>query len=201
MMLMTLCLGTQGALTLIFVRENLTAAGDPNAVVGILFSALGIGGLIGAVLTHRLIKKMSMLLLLFGSLAFDGAAVIVFAMSDTLALAITCFALFGIIGSVNQIVQDTMIQTIVPEHLRGRVYGAFGPITGPITLLSIGSGTSAASVIGTRAVFIICGVMEIGAAGICRILPMYQQVRRSLEEKMAEGTESQSTKQTQEVCP
>ncbi|WP_157729605.1 MFS transporter [Tumebacillus algifaecis] len=188
MMLFTLCMGTQGTLTMLFVGQHLVPEDQASGAVGLLFSALGIGGLVGAFLTTLLVKRLPMLLLLFASLALDGVAVVVFAMSDTMTVAITCFAFFGIIGSVNQIVQDTLIQTIVPEHMRGRVYGAFGPITGPLSLLSVGAGTSLAAAIGTRAVFVICGVMEIGAVGICRLLPSYKQVRESLAEKIPQST-------------
>ncbi|WP_165898494.1 MFS transporter [Tumebacillus sp. BK434] len=188
MMLFTLCMGTQGTLTMLFVGQHLVPEEQASGAVGLLFSALGIGGLVGAFLTTLLVKRLPLLLLLFTSLAFDGVMVVIFAMCDTMTVAITCFAFFGIIGSVNQIVQDTLIQTIVPEHLRGRVYGAFGPITGPLSLLSVGAGTSLASVIGTRAVFMICGVMEIGAVGICRMLPSYKQVRESLAEKIPQST-------------
>ncbi|MFD2171784.1 MFS transporter [Tumebacillus lipolyticus] len=188
MMLFTLCMGTQGTLTILFVGEHLVPQDQASGAVGLLFSALGIGGLVGAFLTTLLVKRIPMLWLLFASLAFDGGVVVIFALCDTMTVAITCFAFFGIIGSVNQIVQDTIIQTIVPDHLRGRVYGAFGPITGPLSLLSVGAGTSLAAAIGTRAVFLICGVMEIGAVGICRLLPSYRSVSRSMAEKIPRST-------------
>ena len=41
------------------------------------------------------------------------------------------------------------------------------PITGPITILSMGVGTSLASIVGTRTMFLVAGLMEIGAAGVC----------------------------------
>jgi MFS transporter, DHA3 family, macrolide efflux protein len=189
MMLMTLAMSMQGPLTMIFVGQHLAPIEQASKITGLLFSTLGVGGIIGAFVTPRLIKKISILWLLFASLAFDGGMVIIFSQAHSLILAMICFALFGIITSVNSIVQDTIIQTIVPENLRGRVYGAFGPITGPISLLSIGAGTSLAGVIGTRAVFFIAGLMEVAAVIICRLLPSYRGVRNSLSEKMSPTTQ------------
>lgn len=184
MMLFTLAMGMQGPLTMVFVGEHLTTVDQASKLTGYLFASLGIGGLLGALITPRLVKKVPLLLLLFVSLAFDGAVVIAFSQADSFAFALTCFALFGIIGSVNQIAQDTIIQTIVPEHMRGRVYGAFGPITGPITLLSIGAGTSLAAVTSTRFVFLLAGLLEFLAVIVCRLLPTYKQVRTSLAERV-----------------
>ena len=183
-MLFTLCMGMQGPLFYIFAGEFLGSTADASQNVGMMFSVLGVGGILGAVITPRLVKKVSMLLLLFGTLAFDGLAVIVFSQCSTMQVAVSCFAAFGIIMSVTNIVQDTIIQTVVPEYLRGRVYGALAPITGPITILSMGAGTSLAAVVGTRTMFLAAGLMEIGAAVVCRVLPSYQQVRASLLEKM-----------------
>jgi MFS transporter, DHA3 family, macrolide efflux protein len=183
MMLFTLAMGMQGALTYVFVGEYLAAPSDVSKVTGTLFSALGIGGLVGAFLTPRLIRRMSVFGLLFAALAFDGSLVLVFANSTTYWLALTCFAMFGIINSVIQIVQDTLVQTIVPEELRGRVYGAFGPITGPLSLLSVSTGTSLATVFGTRVMFMCAGLLEIGTVVFCRLLPSYKPVSRTVSDK------------------
>ena len=183
-MLLTLCMGMQGPLVYIFAGEYLGPPEQASQNVGMLFSVLGIGGIIGALVTPQLVKKLSMPILLFGTLAFDGLAVLVFSQCSTMLVALICFALFGLIMSVTNIVQDTIIQTIVPANMRGRVYGALAPITGPITILSMGAGTSLASVVGTRTMFLVAGLMEIGAAAVCRVLPSYQQVRASLLEKM-----------------
>lgn len=185
MILFTFAMGMQGTLTLLFVGQYLAAPETASSVTGLLFSALGLGGLLGAVMTNTLIKRFSILWLLFAALAFDGAVVIVFALSQTFLVAWICFALFGIIGSVIQIVQDSIIQTIVPEQMRGRVYGAFGPITGPVSLLSIALGTSLAAAIGPRAVFLIAGGLEFGAVLISRLLPSYRQVRDSLQQQFS----------------
>lgn len=179
----TLAIGLQGPLTMVFVGQHLTTnANEASKITGLLFSATGIGGVIGAFLTPRLLKKMSMLRLLLTSLLFDGCFVCIFSLSRTFALALCCFALFGLLNSITSIAQDTIIQTIVPENLRGRVYGALGPITGPINLISMGAGTSLANVIGTRAVFFIAGLIEIATVAILRVLPLYGGVRRSLAE-------------------
>jgi MFS family permease len=181
---MTFCFSTQGPLTQVFVGEFL--ADDPDQVsarVGWLFSSIGVGGVLGALVTPRLIRRLPIFLLLLVSLCFDGVIVILFSLCDTMLVAMACYAMFGIIGSVSMIVQDTLIQSIVPENLRGRVYGAFGPITGPFSLLSVAFGTSLATVIGVRGVFLLCGLLEILSVIVCRLMPTYSSVRASLAEQ------------------
>ncbi|MBL0386724.1 MFS transporter [Tumebacillus sp. ITR2] len=182
--IMTFCFSTQGPLTQVFVGQYLADSPDQvSARVGWLFSSIGVGGVLGALVTPKLISRLPVFLLLIASFAFDGLVVIVFSQSNTLWLAMVCYSLFGIIGSVNMIVTDTLIQRIVPENLRGRVYGAFGPINGPFSMLSIACGTSLATVIGVRGVFLLCGLLEILAPIVCRLLPSYGNVRSKLQEK------------------
>lgn len=189
--ILTFCFSTQGPLTQVFVGNYLVDSPDQvSARVGLLFSSIGVGGMLGAVITPRLIRRVPIFLLLLVSLAFDGLVVVLFSQCTTLPVAMVCYALFGIIGSVSMIVQDTLIQTIVPENLRGRVYGAFGPITGPFSLLSVASGTTLATVIGARGVFLLCGVLEILAVVICRVMPSYASIRTSLAKKKIGETAS-----------
>jgi len=184
MMMLTLAMSMQGPLIFLFAGEHLTTPDDAPRVAGLLFSTLGIGGIIGAIFTPRLLQKLPIFQLLFVALAFDGAVVVVFAFSDNLWMALSSFALLGIIGSVNNIVQETLIQRMVPEHLRGRVYGAIAPITGPMSLLSIAIGTTAAGWIGVQNVLLLAGLLEIVAVLVCRLLPSYNRVRRSATEKL-----------------
>ncbi|KEO81097.1 MFS transporter [Tumebacillus flagellatus] len=182
--IMTFCFSTQGPLTQVFVGQYLSDSPDQvSARVGLLFSSIGVGGVLGALVTPRLIAKLPVFLLLLASFAFDGLMVVVFSQSSTLWVAMVCYALFGIIGSVNMIVTDTLIQRIVPDTMRGRVYGAFGPINGPFSMLSIACGTSLATVIGVRGVFLLCGLLEVLAPIVCRMLPSYRTVRAQLKEK------------------
>jgi MFS family permease len=88
---------------------------------GWMMSAVGIGALAGALvlagLGHRLPRGK---VLAWSSLAF-GALVIVFATSRLLAVTLGVLALVGLSFITTTALTNTLLQTIAPDELRGRV--------------------------------------------------------------------------------
>jgi len=92
---------------------------------GLLMASLGIGALAGAlgvaVLSRRIRKGRTMLV---GGTAF-GLLVALFSQSPVLPLSLLLGALAGLAMIVNNALTNTMIQTAVPDGLRGRVMGLY----------------------------------------------------------------------------
>jgi MFS family permease len=92
---------------------------------GLLMASLGIGALAGAlgvaVLSRRIRKGPTMLV---GGTAF-GLLVALFGQSPALPLSLLLGALAGLAMIVNNALTNTMIQTAVPDGLRGRVMGLY----------------------------------------------------------------------------
>jgi MFS family permease len=92
---------------------------------GLLMASLGVGAMAGAlgvaVLSHRIRKGPTMLV---GGTAF-GVLIALFAMSPALPLSLLLGALAGLAMIVNNALTNTMIQTAVPDGLRGRVMGLY----------------------------------------------------------------------------
>ena len=92
---------------------------------GLLMASLGIGALAGAlgvaVLSRRIRKGRTMLV---GGTAF-GLLVALFGQSPVLPLSLVLGALAGLAMIVNNALTNTMIQTAVPDALRGRVMGLY----------------------------------------------------------------------------
>ncbi len=92
---------------------------------GLLMASLGIGALAGAlgvaVLSRRIHKGRTMVA---GGTAF-GLLVALFGQSPVLPLSLLLGALAGLAMIVNNALTNTMIQTAVPDGLRGRVMGLY----------------------------------------------------------------------------
>ncbi|MBI1966908.1 MAG: MFS transporter [Gemmatimonadetes bacterium] len=92
---------------------------------GVLMGAVGVGAMLGAlgvaVYSRRIPKGRLMVL---GGTAF-GTLVMLFGVSRSFALSLALLALAGCAMIVNNALTNTMIQTLVPDTLRGRVMGFY----------------------------------------------------------------------------
>jgi len=93
--------------------------------VGLLQTAVGVGAVGGALTVASLGRsRRKGLLLTAGSLLFP-AAVLGLAFSPHLPLALLCLGLAGFGFVTQNSTSNTLIQTIVPDQLRGRVMGVY----------------------------------------------------------------------------
>ncbi len=169
-----LVIGIQFPLMFVWVKENLSGGA---VEAGWLFSAIGIGGLIGGAILTSLGKekrpfdaatdkgRRNIALLA----ALDGIAVLAFAPMTSLLPAMLVFMTFGCIGTSFHVAINTAITELTPEHVRGRVFSLHHAIQGPLIVLSIGIGAPVAREIGAMNVFLMSGGLEI-VVGITAIL-------------------------------
>jgi MFS family permease len=93
---------------------------------GALTAAVGVGAMLGALaiaLNSRRLTSRGRLMVTGGT-AF-GVLIAMFALSRSFALSLVLLALAGCAMIVNNALTNTMIQTIVPDHLRGRIMGFY----------------------------------------------------------------------------
>jgi MFS family permease len=92
---------------------------------GLLMASVGLGAVLGAVgvaLFGTRIPKGR--LQIIGGAGF-GLAIAVFSLCRTLPLAVTALAVTGFLMIVNNALTNTMLQTGVPDQLRGRIMGFY----------------------------------------------------------------------------
>jgi len=93
---------------------------------GILTSSVGIGAMLGALgvamLGRSIVHKGRTMLL--GGISF-GVLLVLFSASRSLGLSMALLALAGCAMIVNNSLTNTLLQTAVPDHLRGRVMGFY----------------------------------------------------------------------------
>lgn len=96
---------------------------------GIMFPLLGLGMLVGAVLIIAIQTRRESTLVLMGALI--GAGVCTLLMGTVPVLAVSYFACFGVgvFGNVAIISALTLLQSICPNHVRGRIMGLNGMAT------------------------------------------------------------------------
>ncbi len=97
--------------------------GGPE-LVGLLFSAVAVGALIGALTSgwvHR-IRRQGLAVLL--AVAVWGAGIVAFGVSgSSIGLALGCLAVAGGADVISAVFRNTILQRSVPDDLRGRLSG------------------------------------------------------------------------------
>lgn len=147
-------------LTFIFAKKYFGGAHFMAQQTGFLFSALGIGVIVGGILLGYF-KSWHKLRLLAIAIIFDGSMVLLFAINRNFYLALVIFATLGIISSFTMSIPETIIQQSTPVNLIGRVSGFVNSIVEPVCVLSILVGGLLVRWISVDRIFAICGGLEL----------------------------------------
>lgn len=111
------------ALFPVFAKEVLYTG--PSGL-GLLYTAAGIGNLLGAAVAAQLGRSPRRGWLLIGGPAAEGAFLILFALSSSFPLSLLLLLLAGIGSSLFQVTSQTTIQLLMPDEFRGRVMAIWG---------------------------------------------------------------------------
>ena len=147
--------GCLNVLIVVTVFEVLDAG---EGAVGYLTAALGVGGLIGALVSPALVGRR--LAAPFGlALVFWGLPIALVAPSRYLAVAILLLAIVGAANSIEDVAAFTLLQRIVPDEVLTRVLG----VVWAIAMGAVGLGSIAApavvDAIGARPALIVVGAI------------------------------------------
>jgi predicted MFS family arabinose efflux permease len=92
--------------------------------VGILFSAVSLGALVGALTTGWVHRVRRQGLAIIVSVTLWGCAIAAFGLSgDLIVVAVLCLAVAGGADVVSAVFRSTILQDTVPDDLRGRLSG------------------------------------------------------------------------------
>ena len=157
----------QSPLIVVFVKTILLK-GDIE--LGILMSAMGVGGILGGLVTAGLGSKAGRPGIISWLFIAEGILLVVFALNRNYSLGLVIFVLFGTLGAALHIILMSLFQTHIPEEKRGRVFANLTPILGPLSIVSIGLGTFIADIVGVTYVLVVSGGMEClgGVYGVLR---------------------------------
>jgi MFS family permease len=93
--------------------------------LGLLYSALGVGAISGALALASFGDRLPRARLFWGGAVSFCVLQMVFSFTRTLPLAMVTLAVMGLCMILFVADANTLIQSIVPDHLRGRVMGVY----------------------------------------------------------------------------
>jgi MFS family permease len=137
---------------------------------GLLLSMMGIGSVIGALSIASLGRRGGGILLITGAIGF-GLSLVAFGLSPELGLGMTFIFLAGITSMSYTTQEQTIIQTLAPSAMRGRIIGVFSTSRGLMPLGSLIVGSLAAWLNAPLAVIIAGGACACIAIGIAIKFP------------------------------
>jgi MFS family permease len=155
-----------------------TALGGP-AIVGLLYTAPGVGALIGAVTTGWVgrIRRQGRAVIV--AVLVWGAAITGFGLIHWLPAALVLLAVAGWADVISAVFRNTIIQQTIPDEFRGRLMGVqTAVVTGGPRLCDLESG-AIASVFGNELSVVSGGIACIvGALVLARALPGFRSRSR-----------------------
>jgi len=144
-----------GILTVVIAYDLL---GGGEAATGALNSAVGVGGLIGAVVSGVLVLRRKLGPPLVAGAVIMGVSVAALGLSDSLPVALVAMAVASLGSLLVSIVAETLFQRVVPDEIRGRALG----VVSTVSVLAYAAGSlllpAAAEALGLAPVLIASGI-------------------------------------------
>jgi MFS family permease len=163
----------RGLLMVFLVNAALTVLGLGESGAGTLFSAIGLGGLVGAVLSPTLRADRMQAAFISGVAAWGLAVLGIGIWPNTLA-ALVWLGILGLGNAIEDVGGLTLLQRVIPDHQLGRAFGAFwgtasgagalGSLLAPI-LISLFGLRWAMAASGCA----VCALVLLGALGLSRL--------------------------------
>lgn len=160
--LAALSAGATGALLVVLAQQRLGG----GAAFGLLVAGIGLGAAAGPLLIVRRIRDPRRPLLVFVPYAVRGVVDLVLANVIALPAAMAVLVLYGLSTSTGTVTFSSLVQSRVPDQLRGRAFAGFDVIWQTGRLLSLLGGGLLADTIGIRAVYLLGGLLLLAAAAV-----------------------------------
>jgi MFS family permease len=138
--------------------------------LGYLYAAPGVGGIIAALSSGWLGRSPRLGRILVVSIALWGLAIIAFGLVTSLWVGLLLLAVAGAVDSFSAVCRNTMMQTLTPDEIRGRLTATYfmvvvgGPFIGDLEAGVV------AGVASARVSILSGGVLSIVGLGIAVIL-------------------------------
>jgi MFS family permease len=178
----SLTVGSYASMMPWFARE---AFHGDSGTLGLLISAAGLGALTGMVYLALRSGIRGLFRLIGRTVALAGAALCVFSFSNTLWLALPALYFVGLGLMLTAASSNTVLQSIVPDELRGRVASLYVmSFIGMTPLGALATGWVAER-IGPPHTLLFCGLAGVAAAVVYRTqLPAIGRAIRPVYEKL-----------------
>ena len=149
-------LGASYPLTFLLAVRTLDAGTE---AFGVFEAVIGVGYLIGSLALATFATRIPKGLAMAVGWTAMGVSLIAVAVTEGVWQACIPFAVLGLANAVALIALDTWLQDVIPERLRGRVFGARFTLTQGTYALSVLVGGALAGVFDVRTLLIVAGVL------------------------------------------
>jgi MFS family permease len=144
------------AILVLFAQQEL---GLGSVDFGLLLAALAVGGLPGNLLAAAIGQRLRAGTLLIGGTLVTAVAWLAVGLAPTAWVAATALVVVGLVGSIWDVAQLSLRQTLIPDRLLGRVISAFRLVGfGPAPVGALLGGVLGRT-LGLRAPFVFGGVV------------------------------------------
>jgi MFS family permease len=152
----TLGIGAVVLLAIPHLKERLEAGG---LMYGGAMSMLGVGSVLGGLLVSRLSRRLSASTLVGGLMILAGIAIVAFAWAPTYWVVLISVAVLGMSVVVARGALETIVQTLTPDEVRGRVQSATNLLVVISTTLAQGLSAVLGALLGVQSIFVAAGVL------------------------------------------
>lgn len=142
----------------VFVGDSL---GVGPGAFGTMMTIRGITGLLGGLTIAWVSRYVHEATLLAAGLLLYGASIATWGVINTFMLGLLITMPVGLAAAAIQTGLYTLLQTWSPDATRGRVFGLVGTMNGTIMLCTSLAAGGVAEVVGTRAVVILSGCLQV----------------------------------------
>jgi MFS family permease len=153
-----------GGLSILTVVLAVDVYGVGEAGTGLLNSAVGVGGVVGAITAGVLVLRRRLAIPLAGGAAVFGLSVASLGLLDAFSVALVAMAVAAAGALLVEIVGTTLLQRIVPDAMRGRALGIIETVSvlayaaGSFTLPVLGAPDPTLVLIASGAAMAVAGV-------------------------------------------
>lgn len=161
--LAALSAGATSVLLVVLAEEHLRVSASR---FGLLIAAIGVGAGFGPLVLQRIVDDVRRPVFLFGPYLLRGAVDVVLAASRSFTVALGALGLYGVGTSAGNVTYNSVLQTTVPDRLRGRVFAFYDVVWQTARLASIGIGGAIADTHGIVAVYWAGGILLLTAGAL-----------------------------------
>jgi len=115
---------------------------------------------------HRIVDDVRRPRFLYGPYLVRGAVDLILAASSHFAVALGGLALYGVGTSTGNVTYSSVLQTTVPDRLRGRAFAFYDVVWQAARLISIGVGGVLADRFGITTVYWAGGALLLAAGAV-----------------------------------
>lgn len=162
-MLASLAVGGTSALLVVLSEQHL---GLPPAGFSTLLVAIGVGALLGPFLLGLFTQNYKDVRLLFVPFLIRGVGDILIAVTVSFPAALLILFVYGLNTSTGMVVYNSILQTSVPDPVKGRVFTLMDMSWSVMEILSIGLAGLIADALGIRMVYYLGGGLLVAAGAL-----------------------------------